>query len=177
MNALRTQNKLTLLSVQGMEHSFAGHEEVDAVQDQLATLMKGNLPADAAEQAKTLKASLTKIGGVIPPEGRGGGGRQPPSNPNALQSFYELNNAFNAMVSMMQIGLDMAPTPTQVTTWQKDCTDLNRTTSAWEDALKQVTDFNAILVKNNLQEMKIAHTKLAVSTCSFMPEPAKKAKK
>ena len=55
MDALRTQNKLTLLSVQGMEHSFEGHEEVNAVQDQLATLMKGKLPADVAEQAKTLR--------------------------------------------------------------------------------------------------------------------------
>ena len=66
MAALRTQNKLTLLSVQGMEHSFEGHEEVNAVKDQLATLMKGNLPADVAAQAKTLEASLTKIGGVMP---------------------------------------------------------------------------------------------------------------
>ena len=180
MDALRTQNKLTLLSVQGMEHSFAGREEVYAVLDQLAALMKGNLPADVAEQAKTLQASLTKIGGAMPAGGRGGGGgggRGAASNPNALQSFFELNNAFNTMVSMMQVGLDMAPTPAQIATWQKDCTDLSRTTTAWEDALKQVTDFNAVLVKNNLQEMKVAPTKLTVSTCSFMPGPAKKAKK
>lgn len=180
MDALRTQNKLTLLSVQGMEHSFEGHEEVNAVQDQLATLMKGKLPADVAEQAKTLQASLTKIGGVMPTGGRGGGGGQgrgAASNPNALQSFFELNNAFNTMVSMMQIGLDMAPTPAQIATWQKDCTDLSHTATAWEDALKQVTDFNAVLVKNNLQEMKVAPTKLTVSSCSFMPEPARKAKK
>ena len=77
----------------------------------------------------------------------------------------------------MQVGLDMAPTPAQIATWQKDCTDLNRTTTAWEDARKQITDFNAMLVKNNLQEMKVAPTKLTVSACSFMPEPAKKAKK
>ncbi len=43
--------------------------------------------------------------------GGGGGGRGAASNPNALQSFFELNNAFNTMVSMMQVGLDMAPTP------------------------------------------------------------------
>ena len=92
-----------------------------------------------------------------------------PPDPKALQSFFELNNAFNTMVSMMQVGLDMAPTPTQIATWQKDCTDLNRTTTAWEDARKQITDFNAMLVKNNLQEMKVAPTKLTVSACSFMP--------
>src|SRR5579864_2541805 len=89
MDALRTQNQLTFLSMQGMEHSFEGHEEVNAVQDQLATLMKGKLPADVAEQAKTLEASLTKIGGVMPAGGGGGGfGRRAASNPNALQSFF-----------------------------------------------------------------------------------------
>jgi hypothetical protein len=86
-----------------------------------------------------------------------------------VQSFSELNNAFNTMVSMMQVGLDMAPTPTQIATWQKDCTDLNRTTTAWEDTRKQITDFNAMLVKNNLQEMKVAPAKLTVSACSFVP--------
>ena len=90
-------------------------------------------------------------------------------SPNALQSFFELNNAFNTMVSMMQVGLDMEPTPAQIATWQKDCTDLNRTKTAWEDARKQITDFNAMLVKNNLQEMKVAPTKLTDSVCSFMP--------
>ncbi len=57
-----------------MEQSFEGHEEVNAVKDQLATLMKGNLPADVAAQAKTLEASLTKIGGVMPAGFGGGGG-------------------------------------------------------------------------------------------------------
>ena len=73
------------------------------------------------------------------------------------------------MVSMMQVGLDMAPTPTQIATWQKDCTDLNRTTTAWEDARKQLADFNAMLVKNNLQAIKVGATKLDVSSCSFVP--------
>jgi hypothetical protein len=35
MADLRTQSKLTLLSVQGMEHSFEGHEEVNAVKTSL----------------------------------------------------------------------------------------------------------------------------------------------
>jgi photosystem II stability/assembly factor-like uncharacterized protein len=170
MSALGAQNKLTLLSVQGMEHSFEGHEEVNAAKDQLATLIKGNLPADVAAQAKTLEASLTKIGGSMPAGfGGGGPGRRQSADPKALQSFFELNNAFNTMVSMMQVGLDMAPTPAQIATWQKDCTDLNRTRTAWEDARKQITEFNAMLVKNNLQEMKVAPTKLTVSACSFMP--------
>ncbi len=172
MTALGAQNKLTLLSLQGMEHSFAGHEEVNAVKDQLANLIKGNLPADVATQAKTLDASLTKIGGAMQGGGfggGGGGGRGRAADPDALQSFFELNNAFNTMVSMMQVGLDMAPTPAQIATWEKDCNDLNRTRTAWDDARKQITDFNAMLVKNNLQELKVAPTRLAVSACTFTP--------
>jgi hypothetical protein len=172
MSALQSQNKLTLLSLQGMEHSFAGHEEVTAAKDQLATLIKGNLPEDVAAQAKTLDASLTKIGGATPVGfggGGGGGGRRPSADPKALQSFFELNNAFNTMVSMMQVGLDMAPTPAQIATWEKDCTDLNRTRTAWEDARKQLAEFNAVLVKNQLQEVKVAPTKVAASACSFTP--------
>jgi photosystem II stability/assembly factor-like uncharacterized protein len=172
MNDLRTQNKLTLLSVQGMVHSFEGHEEVNAVTGQLATLMKDKLPDDVATQAKTLEASLTKIGGVVARgagfEG-GGPGRRGAPDPKALQSFADLNNAFNTMVSMMQVGLDMAPTPTQIATWEKDCNDLNRTRTAWMDARKQIDDFNSVLVKNNLQAMKVAPTKLTASACGFTP--------
>jgi hypothetical protein len=81
------------------------------------------------------------------------------------------------MVSMMQVGLDMAPTPAQIATWQKNCTEMNRTRIAWEDARKQITDFNAMLVKNNLQEMKVVPTKVIASDCGSMPLPDKKAKK
>jgi photosystem II stability/assembly factor-like uncharacterized protein len=172
MSELRTQNKLTMLSLEGMEHSFAGHEEVNAVKNQLATLMKGTLPDDVSAQAKTLDASLTKIGGAAQGEGfggGGGGGRGRNADPKALQSFSDLNNSYNTMVSMMQVGLDMAPTPTQIATWQKDCNELSRTAAAWEDARKQITDFNAVLVKNNLQAIKLEPARPAVSGCTFTP--------
>ena len=178
MASLRLQSKLTLLSVQGMEQSFEGHDEVDAIKAQLATLMKSNPPADIAAQAKTLDASLTKVGGVMPAGFGGGGGggapRRVAPDPKAIQSFMELNNAYNTMVSMMQVGLDMAPTPTQIDTWEKDCTDLNHTTEAWKSVEKQVTDFNALLAKNNLQEIKITPTKLIGSSCAFMTEADRK---
>jgi hypothetical protein len=178
MAALRIQNKLTLLSVQGMQQSYEGHDEVDAVKDQIASLMQGSLPDDVAAQAKTLVASLTKIGGAMPVGfGGGGGGRGAAPDPNALQSFFDLNNQYNTMVSIMQVGLDMAPTPTQIATWKSDCTNYNRTRTAWEDMQKQITDFNTLLAKNNLQEIKIAPTKLTGSSCSFMPEPNGKSKR
>ena len=172
MAALRTQNRLTLLSVQGMEQSYAGHEEVDAVKSQLASLLQGKLPDDVAAQAKTLDTSLGKIGGAMPVGG--GGGRRGAPDPNAMQSFFDLNNTFNIMVSMMQVGLDMAPTPTQISTWEKDCTDYNRTVDAWKAAQQQVTDFNAVLTKNQLQPLTIPPTKLTDATCTFKPEKGTK---
>ena len=178
MAALRTQNRLTLLSVQGMKQSFAGHDEVDAVRNQLASLMQSNLPDDVAAQAKTLDASLTKIGGVVPPPGGGGGGanRRPP-DPNAMQSFAELNNSYNTMVSMIQVGLDMAPTPTQIATWESDCANYNRTLAAWKGMQQQIKDFNAVLTKNNLQELKVPSTRLTNASCSFIPEQSGKVNK
>jgi photosystem II stability/assembly factor-like uncharacterized protein len=175
MAGLRIQNKLTMLSVQGMEQSYAGHEEVEAVKDQLSALIHGG-QADVAAQAKTLDASLTKIGGA---NGGGGGGFGRPAtpDPNALQSFGELNNAYNTMVSMMQVGLDMAPTPTQIATWESDCNNYNRTVKAWKDAQQQITDFNALLVKNQLHSLTLAPTKLTDASCSFIPEAGRAAGK
>lgn len=178
MAALRVQNKLTLLSVQGMEQSYEGHQEVDAVKVQLSALIRGELPTDVAAQAKTLDASLTKIGGVIPRNGgEGGGGRPATPDPNALQSFMELNNAYNTMVSMMQVGLDMAPTPTQIATWESDCNNYNRTVAAWKSAQPQISDLNALLAKNRLHELTLAPTKLTDASCSFVPEGSRKVSK
>jgi len=175
MAALRGQNKLTLLSVQGMEQSYEGHQEVDAVKVQLSALIHGELPADVATQAKTLDASLTKIGGVMPAGGGfGGGGPRPAPAPDALQSFLELNNAYNTMVSMMQVGLDMAPTPTQIATWESDCNSYNRTVAAWKTLQPQINDFNAALARNQLHELTLAPTKLADASCSFTPEVSRR---
>ncbi len=173
MAALRTQNKLTLLSVQGMEQSYEGHDEVDAVKVQLASLMKTNLPADVAAQAKTLDASLTKIGGVIPTPGGVGG--WPPSHcrPQRTAIFPDLNDDYNTMVSMMQVGLDMAPTPAQIATWESDCTNYNRTMAAWKSMQQQIASFNELLAKNHLQELNIAPTKLTDSSCNLSLSPAR----
>jgi hypothetical protein len=174
MAALRTQNRLTLLSVQGMKQSFAGHDEVSAVRNQLASLLQSNLPDDVAKQAKTLDAELTKVGGVIPPPGSAN--RRPP-DPNAMQSFADLNNSYNTMVSMIQVGLDLAPTPTQIATWESDCTNYNRTLTAWEGMPQQIKDFNAVLTKNNLEELKVPSTRLTNASCSFNPEQGRKVNK
>jgi hypothetical protein len=171
MAALRSQNKLTLLSVQGMQQSFEGYDEVAALRSQLGPLMQGSLPADVAAQAKALDAGLVKVGGVMAAGFGGGGGRRGGADPNAMPSFMDLNNAFNTMVSMMQVGLDMAPTPTQISTWESDCTNYNRTLTAWKAMQPQIADFNSMLAKNQLQQLNLAPMKVTATTCSFRPEP------
>jgi photosystem II stability/assembly factor-like uncharacterized protein len=167
MAELRAQNQLTMLAYHGMQQSFDGKAEVDALRAQLASLMQGSLPDDVAAQAKTLDATLSKIGGVLPAGGRGAFGR-PAGELNALRSFVALNNDYNTMVSMLQVGLDMAPTPAQVATWESDCGNYNRTVAAWKAAqTKDVGDFNALLAKNNLHQLTVAPTKLAGASCSF----------
>ena len=178
MAELRAQNKINLLSMQGMEQSYEGHAEVEAVERQLSALMHDDLPADVAAQAKTLDASLTKIGGVVPPGGEFGGGPGRPATPepNALQSFLDLNNDYNTMVSMVQVGLDMAPTPTQIATWESDCNHYNRTLAEWKKMQQQISSFNALLAKDKLHELTLAPTDLTDASCRFAPEGSRKVR-
>jgi hypothetical protein len=71
------------------------------------------------------------------------------------------------MFSMMQVGLDVAPTPTQIDSWESECPKYNRTLGEWKAAQKQIADFNAVLAKNGLQQLTIPPTKLSDSSCGF----------
>jgi hypothetical protein len=42
---------------------------------------------------------------------------------------------------------------------------------------QQITSFNAVLEKNQLQPLTLAPTKLADLSCSFTPEGSRKSKK
>jgi len=66
------------------------------------------------------------------------------------------------------VGLDMAPTSTQIATWESDCRNYNRTVDAWEALQKQqLAAFDALLAKDKLQEIDVAPSKLSDPTCSF----------
>jgi photosystem II stability/assembly factor-like uncharacterized protein len=168
MAALRAQNRLTLLAYHGMQQTYEGRNEVEAVKTQLASLLHGSLPEDVASQAKKLEASLTKIGGEKPAGGILAYFRRHRPKPGEMRSFVTLNGDYNTMVSMMQVGLDMTPTPTRIATWESDCRNYNRTLAAWKAMQKhQIADFNALLAKNHLQELNVAPTKLTDQSCSF----------
>jgi hypothetical protein len=168
MAALRAQNRLTLLAYHGMQQTYDGRDEVEAVKTQLASLMHGNLPADVAAQAKKLDASLTKVGGEKPAGGILAYFLRHRPKPGEMRSFVTLNGDYNTMVSMMQVGLDMAPTPTRIATWESDCRNYNRTLAAWKALEKdQIAGFNALLAKNQLQQLNVAPTRLTSQSCGF----------
>jgi hypothetical protein len=168
MAALQTQNRLTLLAYHGMQQAYQAHDEVAAVETQLASLMKTSLPGDVDTQAKKLQADLNKIVGVVQTGFGGGGGfgRQAP-DPNAMRSFVTLNEDYNTLVSMMQVGMDMAPTKTQIATWEKSCSKYNETVTAWAAAKKQIGEFNTVLAKNHLQELSVPSSKVSDPPCTF----------
>jgi hypothetical protein len=76
---------------------------------------------------------------------------------------------------MIQVGLDMAPTPTQIATWKSDCADYNRTKTAWDAMQQTITNFNASLASNHLEAIKLVPSKLTAASCSFSPEQVRKA--
>ena len=177
MAALREQNKLATLTMAAMEQTYNGHGEVDAVKAQLDSLIKGSVPADVEAQAKTLDASLTKLGGVLPTPGAFAMPRLGPRDPKAIQSFLELNNELNSLVSMFQVGMDVPLTAEQIDTWETDCNGYNRTLAAWKGAGQQIADFNTLLSKNQLHELTYTPTKLTDDSCSFTPAASGKTGK
>jgi photosystem II stability/assembly factor-like uncharacterized protein len=176
--ALRTQDRLTMLAYQGMKDSFAGNETVAVARAQVAALMKGQLPVDVAAQAKALDTKLATFGG--PEEGRGGRGggfggfgRGGAPAPGAMLSFVALNNSFNTMVSMMQVGLDMAPTKAQIDTWEDDCRNYATTVAAWKKAQSEdVAAFNTLLTANHLQPLTATAAVPAAPSCTFATHAA-----
>jgi photosystem II stability/assembly factor-like uncharacterized protein len=150
--ALQSQHKLTMLAYQAMKDSYAANEAVAAARAQVSAS-----GGDAAK-AKDLDTKLATFGGAVPAGGRGGfgGGRGAAATPGAMQSFVQLNNGFNTMVSMMQVGLDMPPTPAQIATWEADCTSYNTTLAAWKKVQTE-----------DLAAFKVTPTTLAPAVCTF----------
>jgi hypothetical protein len=53
----------------------------------------------------------------------------------------------------------------------------NRTLAAWNWMKQQIKDFNAVLTKNNLQQLTVPSTRLTNASCSFIPEQSGKVNK
>ncbi|MGH8128984.1 MAG: hypothetical protein ACRETC_11610, partial [Gammaproteobacteria bacterium] len=170
MAALRAQNKLTLDAYHAMQGSYSGHTAAAAAEAQVSALARqSNLPAAVTTQAHSLQTQLAAIAGTV----RTGGfsfRRGPAPKPGALRSFIAANNDFNTLVSMMQVGLDIAPTPAQMATWASDCRNYRRTVSAWNTMRSQtLVAFNHLLGENHAQSITVSPAVIANPSCSFKP--------
>jgi hypothetical protein len=180
MADLRAKNKVMLLAYEGAKDSNAGNSEVLAVRQQVASLSASQLPADVAKSTADITTKLATFGGIVAGRGgRGGGGggggrgRGGAPAPGAIMPFNALNGSFDAIVSMSQVGLDEAPTQAQIDTWVADCKDFNTTLAAWKTMQsKDLSDFNALLSKNNLKPLQLSPTALTTPPCTFTTSPA-----
>jgi hypothetical protein len=168
MAALKSQHRLTMAAYQAMKDTVAANEAVAALRAQLAAVTQ---PAAAAAKAKELDTKLATFGGTVQGRGgRGGGFGRGGAPAGGMQSFVQLNNSFNTMVSMVQVGLDMAPTKAQIDTWESDCRNYNTTVAAWKKVqAEDVAAFNADLTKANATPLTIAPTKMSPAVCTFAP--------
>ena len=178
MSALRAQNKLILNAYQAMKDAAAGNDEVTAVRAQVAALAAAALPADLAAAATALDAKLATFGGAGGRGGRGGGGgagggggRGGGAGVAGVTSFTALNGSFNLLVELHHNGIDMAPTKSQIDTWESDCKNFNATVVAWKAVLGvDLVSFNDQLTKAGKPAMKIAPSAMKVqASCTFAP--------
>ncbi|MGH9467016.1 MAG: WD40/YVTN/BNR-like repeat-containing protein [Terriglobales bacterium] len=166
MAELRAQDRLNRLALTAMQNTYRGHTDVARAQAQVTALESGNLPASVASQAEAIDAKLSAIGGKVQ---TGRGFRNGPApKPGALISFVNLNNDFNALVSIEQVGLDMAPTPAQIGSWESECRSYNQTVTAWNQLLTHdLVAFNHMLDQNHLQPITVPAATLSDPSCSF----------
>jgi hypothetical protein len=103
--------------------------------------------------------------------GGGGGGFGAPARvPGSLLTFIAINNLYNTVLGpLSQNGIDMAPTKAEVDTFESACNEFTSTANGWKKMLgTDLVDFNSLLTKNNLPQLKLTPTAVTVPTsCTF----------
>jgi len=115
-------------------------------------------------------------GGRIGGRGGRGGGAAAPAD---VRPFNTINGTFNTVVALTQNGIDMAPTPAMVHTYEAGCTEFTATLAAWKTLLtKDLVALNARLSDAGKPPIKIPPTRLvAPASCTFAPVAAAPVKK
>jgi hypothetical protein len=169
--AIRSQNRLALESVRGMNDSYAANEEVASVRAQIAALLKGSAPADVTAAAKALDKKLATFGAANGRAAGGGGfGRQAQRAPGSILPFYTINGTYNTVLGpISQNGIDMPPTPAMIHTYESACREYTSTADAWKAlTAADIASFNSLLTKNNLTPLKLTPSAIsAPPACTF----------
>jgi hypothetical protein len=179
MSAIKSQHKLMMAAYDGMKQAYAGNDEVSAVRTEISAL--GTVPADVASMVTALEMKLNAVGGTAGGRGgRGGGGRGGGAPaPGETRPFNAINGTFNTVVALTQNGIDMAPTPAMIHTYEGGCKEYTATLTAWKTLLtRDLVALNAKLSDSGKPPIKVPPTKLtAPAGCTFAPAAAAPVKK
>jgi len=169
MAGLRAQNKLAMMSWQGMEDSFDADQQVANIREQVAKIASTGPSAEVASAAAVLETKLAALGGpIVRGGGRGFGAMRKPGTP---LPFTSINGLFNTVLGpIAQNGIDMPPTKAAIDTWESGCKEFTTTADAWKTLLgTDVVSFNSLLAKNGLSAMSLPTSAVKVpSSCTYV---------
>jgi len=86
-------------------------------------------------------------------------------------AFYSIGGIFNTVLGpLSQNGIDMAPTKSEINTWESGCKEFTSTLDGWKTMLgSDLVTFNSLLTKNNLTPLKFGSTPITGPTsCTFV---------
>jgi photosystem II stability/assembly factor-like uncharacterized protein len=168
---IKSQHTMQMDCYEGSIDAMAGFQQVAAMRATVADIQKGTPPSEVADAAKAFDDKLAAVGGSGGGRrgfGRGGGGAAAPT-------FSGVNRTMVGHIMSLDSG-DMAPNQPERSACDSALTDLNTVEWNWLQLNgKDLSDFNAILVKNNLKVIPaangIGHPKAPV-----IPKPPKAKK-
>jgi hypothetical protein len=149
---LREQYALQMSLYHCTQEAWSCYHEVSNARTSIEALLKGTPPAEVAVAAKALETKLVAVGGSQGFGGRfGGGGGFPGAGAAPQPSFYSINALAVRRLNSLDSG-DMAPNEATKKVCAATCAQFDKAMKAWTALkTKDLTDFNALLAKNNLK--------------------------
>jgi photosystem II stability/assembly factor-like uncharacterized protein len=154
MSDLREQYALQMALYHCTQEAWSCYHQVAGARTTIAEMLKGTPPAEVATAARALDTKLSAVGGSPGFGGRfggGGGGFGGPGGAPRQPSFYSINAAAVRRLNSLDSG-DMAPNEATKKVCAATCAEFEKAMKAWTALkTKDLSDFNALLVKNNLK--------------------------
>ena len=149
---LREQYALQMALYRCTEEAWAGYHKVAEIRTSIEAILKASPPAEVVTAARALDAKLVAVGGSTGFGRRfGGGGFPGAGGPPPLPTFAAINGKAVRQLNTLDSG-DMAPTETLRKVCAAICAEFEQAAKTWAALqTKELTAFNALLVKNNLK--------------------------
>jgi photosystem II stability/assembly factor-like uncharacterized protein len=155
---LQAQHELQMRLYDGIRQAWDAYQQVAAMRLAVAAIPRSGLSAEAAAAVTAFDAKLAALAGS-PGSGRGrgaggfggpGGGTPPPPN------FAGLNASLVRQLDTLDYG-DLAPTEAMLKAGASGAADLRTALNGWRSLnLKDLADFNVLLIKNNVKPIPAA---------------------